>query len=116
MLLKRGAVRRALAVTLLSLASLSAMAAPQTFAGVITDSECDAGRHSHMQMGNTDAECTKACIDAHGARYVLWDGSRAYELTDQRTPRQFAGQKVTVLGTLESNGSKIQVDSVTARE
>jgi hypothetical protein len=67
-----------------------------------------------MKMGSTDAECTLACIDAHGATYVLYDGKEAYTLSDQRTPEKFAGQKVTVVGTLDAKTKTIQVDSITA--
>ena len=43
-----------------------------------------------MRMGPTDAECTVACIDIHGATYVLLDGKDVYALSDQRTPEKFA--------------------------
>src|ERR1700688_4074564 len=83
---------------LFSLLAIAALAAPgkQTFTGVITDSMCARGDHSQMQMGPTDAECTIACIRAHGATYVLYDGKQAYDLSDQQTPEKFAGQRVTV--------------------
>ncbi len=83
------------------------------FTGTITDSMCANADHSHMRMGPTDAECTVACVDAHGAAYVLYDGKEAYTLSDQRTPEKFAGQKVTVTGTLDAKTRKIQVDSMT---
>ena len=67
-----------------------------------------------MKMGSTDAECTLACIDAHGATYVLYDGKEAYTLSDQKTPEKFAGQKVTVIGTLDAKTKTIKVDSITA--
>ena len=77
----------------LVLAAVAALAAPptQTFTGVISDSMCDDGDHSHMRMGPTDAECTTACVTAHGASYVLYDGKQAYTLSDQKTPEIFAG-------------------------
>ena len=63
------------------LAIASLIAAPagsrQTFTGVITDSMCANGDHSRMRMGPTDAECTIACVDVHGATYVLYDGKAA---------------------------------------
>jgi hypothetical protein len=65
-------------------------------------------------MGPTDAACTLACISAHGGAYVLYDGKDVYELSDQRTPEQFAGQKVRVIGTLDNRTKTIQVDSITA--
>jgi len=86
-----------------------------TFTGVITDSECAKGDHKAMGMGN-DAECTKACVNVHGAQYVLYDGKKAYTLSDQKTPEQFAGKKVTVTGTLDAKGSALKVDSIKAAQ
>jgi hypothetical protein len=84
------------------------------FTGAITDGMCAKADHSQMQMGPTDADCTKACVDVHGALYVLYDGKVAYTLSDQKTPEKFAGQKVTVTGTLDAKTETIQVDSITA--
>ena len=102
---------------LFSLLAIAALAAPgkQTFNGVITDSMCARGDHSKMQMGPTDAECTIACIRAHGATYVLYDGKHAYDLSDQQTPEKFAGQRVTITGALDAKTQTIQVDSIAAK-
>jgi len=103
---------------LVILFAVGALAAPppgsRTFTGVITDSMCATGDHSQMKMGPTDGECTKACVDVHGAAYVLYDGKQAYTLSDQQTPEKFAGIKVTVTGTLDRKTKKIQVSSITA--
>ena len=100
----------ALAIT----ASLSAAQSKQTFTGVITDDMCPLGDHGRMKMGPTDAECARACIESHGAKYVLYDGKSAYVLSDQKAPDTFAGQKVRVVGTLDDKTKTIQVDSITA--
>ena len=112
-------LRSILLTTLFAAAFLGAamlLAAPQkqTFSGVITDDMCAKGDHSQMQMGPTDAACTLACVDVHGASYVLYDGKNSYELSDQKTPEKFAGKKVSVVGTLEAKKQKIQVDSIAA--
>src|SRR3954465_5210777 len=99
---------------LLSVAALTAAPRKQIFTGTITDSMCGNAGHSSMRMGPTDAECTVACIDAHGAAYVLYDGKNVYALSDQRTPAKFAARKVTVRGTLNVKTRTIQVDSITA--
>ena len=65
-------------------------------------------------MGSTDAECTIACVEAHGAAYVLYNGKENYTLSDQRTPEKFAGKKVMVTGTLDAKTKAIQVDSISA--
>lgn len=84
------------------------------FTGTITDSMCASGNHTQMRMGPTDAECTIACVDAHGALFVLADGANAYTLSDQKSPEKLAGKKVTVTGTLNTRTRTIQVESITA--
>jgi hypothetical protein len=100
--------------SLLAVAALSAAPGKQTFTGLITDDMCGKAGHSHMRMGPTDAECITACISAHGATYVLYDGKQVYALSDQRTPEQFAAQKVRVTGTLDVKTNTIQVESISA--
>lgn len=97
---------------ILAVSALSASPAPQTFTGIITDDMCATADHAHMRMGPTDAECTKACVAAHGAAYVLYDGKNVYALSDQRAPEAFAAQKVRVVGTLNPDTKTIQVDSI----
>jgi hypothetical protein len=100
-------------LSLLAISTLAAAPGKQTFTGVISDSMCENGDHSHMRMGPTDAECTTECVSIHGAEYVLYDGKEAYTLSDQKTPEKFAAKKVTVVGTLDPKTKKIQVDSIT---
>jgi hypothetical protein len=93
-----------------------AIAAPQkqTFTGTITDSICTKADHSQMRMGPSDAACTLACVDAHGAMFVLYDvNNNTYTLSDQTTARKFAGQKVKVFGTVDTSTKMIQVESIT---
>ena len=104
-----------LLLCLVAVAGLSAAPATETFRGVITDDNCDNGDHSHMRMGETDAECTIACIDAHGAAYVLFDGKTVYALSDQVQPARFAGRRVKVVGTLDARTRTIQVRSMAAK-
>ena len=98
---------------LLAVALLSAAQTKRTFIGTITDETCAEGGHASMRMGPTDAECTIACVYAHGTRYALYDGKNVYILSDQKTPEQFAGQKVRVVGTLDPKTKTIQVESMT---
>jgi hypothetical protein len=95
-------------------AVLVAASAKLTFTGTVTDSMCATADHSQMRMGPTDGECTVACVQAHGATYVLFDGKHAYTLSDQQTPEKFAGKKVKVTGTLDAKTLTIHVDSITA--
>jgi hypothetical protein len=107
---------KSLLLVFLAVATLSAAPSKRAFTGVITDEMCATkSGHATMKMGSNDAECTIACVDAHGAQYVLYDGKTAYALSDQKTPVQFAGRKVKVVGTLDLKTRTIHVDSITAR-
>jgi len=105
---------RRLVLSLLLIAALTSAQGKLKVTGVITDSMCANGDHSSMRMGPTDGECTIACVQAHGALYVLYDGSSVYQLSDQQTPEKFAGQKVTVTGALDAKTKTIKVDSIVA--
>jgi type 1 fimbria pilin len=98
--------------SLITIAVLASAQGKRTFTGTITDSMCAQADHSRMRMGSTDAECTIACISAHGATYVLYDGKEVFALSDQQTPEKFAGKKVSVTGTLDPKTRTIQVDSI----
>jgi hypothetical protein len=105
---------RLLTFTLLAAASLSAAPSQQTFSGTISDDVCARNGHAAMRMGPTDAECTKMCVLYHGSSYVLDAGKDVYMLSDQRTPANFAAQKVKVTGTLDAKTMTIQVTSIAA--
>jgi hypothetical protein len=112
-------IRKYLAVSVLGaatlvLAVLAVAQGKQSFTGKITDDECPLANHDAMQMGPTDAECTIACVEVHGASYVLYDGTHSYRLSDQTAPKKFAGQKVIVTGALDAKTSTIQVASIAA--
>lgn len=101
-------------VLIVGLLAGAALAAPgkQTFTGVITDHMCADTGHAAMRMGPTDAECTVACVQSHGASYVLLAGKVVYYLSNQQLPEQFAGAKVRVTGTLDAKTKTIAVDSI----
>ena len=105
---------KSLIFTCLLAATLAGAQGQQKFTGTVTDDICPEGDHSRMRMGATDAECTIACINAHGSTYVLYDGKDVYALSDQQTPEKFAGKKVTVTGTLDARTKTIQVQSIAA--
>ena len=101
-----------LIVGLLAGAGLAA-SGKRTFTGVITDEMCPTS-HAAMRMGPTDAECAIACVQAHGAAYVLLVGTTEYALSDQTAPARFVAQKVTVTGTLDEKSKTIRVASIAA--
>ena len=88
----------------------AAKGAAKTFVGSISDSMCGA---KHMMPGKSDKDCTIECVKA-GAKYVLVDSasSKVYQLSDQKKPEAFAGQKVKVTGT--AKGDLITVTSMEA--
>ena len=63
---------------------------------------------------NAFSECVAACIDAHGASYVLTDGATTYGLGDQKAPAAFAARKVSVTGVLDPTTKTIAVTSIVA--
>jgi Protein of unknown function (DUF5818) len=80
----------------------------KTFIGDISDKMCGA---KHM-MGESAKECTLACVKA-GSKFVLVDSKgKVYDLSDQKKPMPFAGEKVKVTGTLK--GDEIEVSSIEA--
>src|SRR5712675_2777451 len=90
---------------------LVAADAPKTFTGVITDAMCGAD-HKMMNV-KPDSKCVTECIKM-GSKYALLDGAKVYELSDQKAPEKFAGQKVKVTGTLDSSGKTLTVTSIVA--
>lgn len=105
---------RQVLLSIVVIAALAAAPDERTFTGTITDSMCATADHARMKMGADDAECTIACIHAHGALYVLYDGKNAYTLSDQTIPEKFAGKKVIVTGSLDAKTMKIQLTSIVA--
>lgn len=92
-------------------ALIAGAANQQTFTGVITDSMC--GKDHAMMKVTPDSKCVTECVK-HGNRYALYDGKTAYVLSDQKTPEQYAGQKVKITGTFNEKTKILQVDSISA--
>jgi hypothetical protein len=81
----------------------SRVIAPQTYEGVVTETQCGA-KHS-SSIGRTAADCTVVCVRG-GAQFVLVDGDTTYLLEgDLIGLKQVAGRRVRIIGTL--NGRKI---------
>lgn len=97
--------------SLLAATTMGGAQAPATFDGTVSDDMC-ALNHAAMRMGPTAEECTRACVEEHDAAYVLVDGKHVYRLSDQVTPKTFAGRKVKVVGTLDEASLTITVRSI----
>ncbi|HEX5411734.1 MAG TPA: DUF5818 domain-containing protein [Terriglobia bacterium] len=104
-------------------ADQSQAAAPATgghsFSGEIMDDMCAGmGSHEGMLQGGkvkNAQECTRECVKM-GAKYALYNAATktTYQLDDQKKPSQFAGQKVTVTGSLDAATNTIHVENITA--
>ena len=103
---------KSLTVSLLLVASFAAAQSRHIFTGVITDELCAASGHSSMAMGPTDGTCTRECVVAHDAQYVLLDGKAVYLLDNQKTPERFAGERVQVTGVLDAKTNTSHVQSI----
>jgi len=84
---------------------LKTEAGTRTFVGSIGDSMCGL-KHT---MGGSDKDCTLDCVKKEGSKYVLVDAAagKVYDLSDQKRPEAFAGQKVKVTGTLKGNSISV---------
>ena len=113
-------MRISVAIATLSLAASIALPQSRSFSGQIMDSQC-AGMGSHAQMmqgvgAKTAKECTVKCVQL-GGKYTLFDTSAktAYLRDNQDKAAAFAGQKVTVKGTLDAASKTIKVESIAAQ-
>lgn len=83
----------------------------KAFTGEISDAMCGL---KHAMPGSAK-ECTEKCVQG-GSKYVLADQAhkKVYQLSDQEKPKEFAGAKVKVTGTLK--GDTIEVASIEAAQ
>jgi hypothetical protein len=84
----------------------------EKYTGVISDNMCT-GDHKSMNMG-PDEKCVTACVKSMGAKYALWDGKTAWELSDQKGAEKFAGKKVTITGAADAAAKTLKVESIAA--
>ena len=88
-----------------------------TVRGEIWDSTCAAASSHGKMMAKTEAkdvkECTLACVKA-GAQLVLYnlDDKTIYRLDSQDKVKEYAGQKVTVIGNYDRATDVLHVDRI----
>jgi hypothetical protein len=102
--------------TLRAIAFAGAGSAKTHFRGEISDTQCAMKVHSlersHAEMiarstlGTDAASCAKACVK-RGGEWVLRSGDVVYRLKNQEGMDNFAGQKVEITGTLDSEAGMI---------
>jgi len=100
----------------------SSGAAETTFEGEIADSQCAMGVHSlnrsHKEMiemghaGSTAIDCARYCVHSRGGKYVLLTKHDVFKLDNQEWAEKYAGQKVKLVGTLDSKTNILQVKTV----
>ena len=92
---------------------------PMSFTGEIMDNECAAqGTHEAMMQKEgfkTPKDCTLGCVKA-GGQFVLYGAGdkKIYQLDDQEKPRDYAGQKVSIIGTYDGETKTIHVQTIQA--
>jgi hypothetical protein len=111
-------------ILLLSVISLRAIGqqqnnTPMSFTGEIMDDQCAAeGAHTAMMQKEgykTTKDCTLGC--AKGKVQLVLYGSgdkKTYQLDDQEKPVEYAGQKVTIIGTYDGATKTIHVETIQA--
>ena len=113
-----GAVLAGIALT----AAAGPGASEKVFSGEIADSQCALNVHSLSQshkemMGmkpeiKTDAECVRFCVKERGGRYMLQTKTKVYKLDAQVLAEEWAGQRVKLVGTLDSQTNIIAVEKM----
>jgi hypothetical protein len=92
---------------------------PLSYTGEIMDSKC-AGQGSHNQVMakegvKTAKDCTLLCMK-DGSKFVLYsaDARTSFNFDDQDKPREYAGEKVTIVGTYDGETKTIHIQSIIA--
>lgn len=96
---------------LFSLLVLTLLVTSLCFAGSVTGYVTDAKCAKAGKAGEAHAGCAKGCIGGGEAAVVVTDDGKIYEVADQDKIKGMAGDKVTVMGSID--GMKISaVESV----
>jgi Protein of unknown function (DUF5818) len=90
---------------------------PMSFTGELMDNVC-AGQHSHEAMIKKEGfknskDCTLGCVKG-GGQFVLYAPANktTYQLDDQEKPSDYAGQRVTIIGTYDGATKTIHIQSI----
>src|SRR5246127_4252939 len=107
------------ALGLLAFAGAAYGQTSRQFHGEVSDSQCALNVHSltrsHQEMlksksmGGTSNSCSVYCIEHLGGVLVLSAGKDVYRLDRPDLVHGFEGQKVKIVGTLDSKANQIHV-------
>jgi hypothetical protein len=90
-------------------ASKASASGDAIFTGLVTDDICGA---KHKDQAKNPSDCARMCV-RNGAKYLLVNGDKTYSLEgDNAQLDQLAGQRASVVGTLD--GRNIKVASVSS--
>jgi uncharacterized protein YdeI (BOF family) len=91
-----------------------ALAADKTWNGTISDSNCAAKHAAAEEHGAkmSKADCVKACVEKHDAKYVFVSGDKTYKIENQDFAglKTHAGHNVALTG--EMKGDTITVSKI----
>ena len=106
------------AAFLISIVGAAALAADvkkaeTSITGYVTDSMC---KGEGAKEGHKD--CAIKCAKEKGAKLGVWDAtaSKFYELDDQKKAMEFAGEMVTVKGTVDDATGTLKATSISKAE
>src|ERR1017187_908590 len=92
---------------------------PLSYTGEIMDSKC-AGQGSHSQVMAKEGlkaakDCTLLCMK-DASKFVLYsaDAKRSATPAARDKPREYAGEKVTIVGTYDGETKTIHIQSIIA--
>ena len=104
---------------ILAVAGLAQAQGTRVFHGEVSDSQCAMNVHSltrsHQEMlksksmGGTSNSCSVYCIEHLGGTLVLSAGKDVYRLDRPDLVHGFEGQKVKIVGTLDSKVNQVHV-------
>lgn len=110
-----------IALLLLMAVAAASGGSVHAFHGEISDTQCAMNVHSldrsHAEMikkrtfGEDAASCSKECV-RRGGEWALRNGEEVYHLKSQEGMIKYAGQRVTVIGTLDSTTHTIDNISI----
>jgi hypothetical protein len=113
-------MRKAVLIAASLFAAALLLSQSRSFTGEIMDNQCASMRsHTRMMQGlgaKTTKDCTEKCVKEMGGKYTLYDpsASTVYQLDAQDKAAAFAGQKVSVKGTIDASKT-IHVESIEGR-
>lgn len=99
--LRRAIVNRAPILAALTAILATSTAFAETLTGVVADAMC--AKNPAKASKPEHAACAKKCIDG-GSPAVLIVGEKVYTVSNPDTLNAYAGKKVTVDGTIGSDG------------